>query len=295
MKQACYLAALSLTLAGPMGTYAQFGTHTHKTHTTAPTTAANVATSSSSSTAAPAASPGTEEKSTSTGNGWCLDLSGDFYYTIQGLGSSSGKGPLTNFCPGYASGAIFVGTEANPSAGNTKLECTFVEGSGVSNCDVSLVDGYSVSVACTAPSNVKFGSSVDLWTDTQSGACPDVVGSTCVNVNGGTASGQSDIAQFFQPAAPDDCIWHGCISGDNDPTLNATVPGLIKCTVSGGKASGTKSKREDEDSVGVALKDAMEHVMEPRELEDHGIALRHVHRARAHSRGLRELVGALKG
>ena len=301
MKQAYYLAAVSFTLAAPMGAYAQFGTHTHKAHTTAPTTApttaTNVATPSSSSTAAPAASPGTKNKSTtgdtSTGSGWCIDLSGniDFYYTIQGWGSSSGKGPLTNFCPGYQSGAIFIGTEANPESGNTKLECAFVAtAGGISDCDVSLVDGYSVSVTCTAPGSVKFGSSVDLWSQN---TCPDVVGSTCVNVNGGSATSISQIAEFFQPASPDDCIWHDGINGDNDPSLTQT--GTIDCTVSGGKPSSKKSKREDDESAGVVLKDVMEHVMEPRGLEDLGIAKRHGHRARAHSRGLRELVGAVKG
>ena len=182
-------------------------------------------------------------------------------------------------------GAIFIGTEANPEGGTTKLECTF--NANQPNCDISLVDGYSVSVACTAPGGQKFGSSVDLWSQT----CPDVVGSTCKNTNGYAAS-QSDVAAFFQPAYPDYWIWVNGQTNSNDPTL--TEVGTISCTVSNGKPSSQKEKREREEAARVALKEVKEHVMEPRGLDELGIAKRHVHRARAHSRGLREMVGALK-
>ena len=113
------------------------------------------------------------------------------------------------------------------------------------------------------------------------------MGSTCKNANGYAAS-QSDVAAFFQPAYPDYWIWVNGQTNSNDPTL--TEVGTIKCTVSNGKPSSKKAKREGDEAASVALKD----VMEPRGLEELGIAKRHVHRARAHSRGLRELVGALK-
>ena len=113
------------------------------------------------------------------------------------------------------------------------------------------------------------------------------MGSTCKNANGYAAS-QSDVAAFFQPAYPDYWIWVNGQTNSNDPTL--TEVGTIQCTISNGKPSSKKAKREGDEAAGVALKD----VMEPRGLEDLGIAKRHVHRARAHSRGLRELVGALK-
>ena len=66
--------------------------------------------------------------------------------------------------------------------------------------------------------------------------------------------------------------------------------GTIKCIVSNGKPSSKKEKREGDEAASVALKE----VMEPRGVEDLNVARRHAHRARAHSRGLRELVGALK-
>ena len=113
------------------------------------------------------------------------------------------------------------------------------------------------------------------------------MGSTCKNAKG-YAPAQSDVASFFQPAYPDYWIWVNGQTNKNDPTLSTV--GTVSCTVSHGKPSSKKAKREDDGAAGVALGD----VMEPRGLEDLGIAKRHAHRARAHSRGLREYVGALK-
>lgn len=117
------------------------------------------------------------------------------------------------------------------------------------------------------------------------------MGSTCKNANGYAAS-QSDVAAFFQPAYPDYWIWNSGQNPSNDPTLKEM--GVITCTISNGKPSSKKFKREGDEAARVDLKDVMEHVMEPRGVEDLGIAKRHVHRARAHLRGLREMVGALK-
>ena len=242
MKQAHFFAVLSFTLTAPMGTYAR------------------------------------------RGGQWCIDLSGDidFYYTLQPpWGTSSAKGPYNGCLNDNASGgAIFIGTEANPQGGNTKLECAF--NANQPNCDISLVDGYSVSVACTAPGGRTFGSGIDLWSQ---GTCPDVVGSTCKNTNG-YAAAQSDVAAFFQPAFPDYWIWVNGQTNSNNPPL--TEVGTIKCTVSHGKPKSKKEKREGVDEA--ALKD----VMEPRGLEDLGVKRTHVHKARAHPRGLREFMGALK-
>ena len=117
------------------------------------------------------------------------------------------------------------------------------------------------------------------------------MGSTCKNTNGYAAS-QSDVAAFFQPAYPDYWIWVNGQTNSNDPTLNEV--GTISCTVSNGKPSSKKEKREREEAARGALKDVKEQIMEPRGLEELGLAKRHVHRVRAHSRGLREVVGALK-
>ena len=242
MKQAHFFAVLSFTLAAPMSSYAHGGGQ------------------------------------------WCIDLSGDidFYYTLQPPWSAShGKGPYKGcFDDNAAGGAIFIGTEANPTGGNTKLECAFNR--NFPNCDISLVDGYSVSVACTAPGGQTFGSGIDLWSQ---GSCPHVAGSTCKNTNS-YAAAQSAVDAFFQPAWPDYWIWVSGQSNSNNPPL--TDVGTIKCTVSGGKPGGMKEKREGGD--GGTLKDAVE----ARGLEDLGVERRHAHRARAHSRGLREFLGALR-
>ena len=215
---------------------------------------------------------------------WCIDLSGDidFYYTLQPpWGTSSAKGPYREcFDDSAIGGVIFIGTEANPTSGNTKLECTF--NPKFPNCDISLVDGYSVSVACTAPGGQTFGSGIDLWSQ---GTCPNVVGSTCKNTKK-YATAQSAVDAFFQPAWPDYWIWVSGQSHSNNPRL-ADV-GTIKCTVSGGKPGGKKEKRKGRD--GGTLKD----VVEARGLEDLGVERRHAHRARAHSRGLGDVLGALK-
>ena len=217
MKQAHVFAALSFALAAPMGTYAHSGSQ------------------------------------------WCIDLSGDidFYYQLQPpWGLSSAKGPYHGCFDDSASrGAIFIGTEAKPQSGNTKLECAF--NAYQPNCDISLIDGYSVSVACTAPGGQTFGSDIDLWSQ---GTCPDVVGSTCRNVNS-FAAARSDVASFFKPAHPHYRIF---ASYSDNPVLKEV--GTIKCTVSGGKPGGKKEKRDSEADV---------------------------HKARAHPRGLRDIVGAL--
>ena len=237
MKQAHVFAALSFTLAAPMGTYA---------------------------------------------SQWCIDLSGDidFYYTLQPpFGTSSAEGPYNGcFDDNASGGAIFIGTDPNPFGGTTKLECAF--NANQPNCDISLVDGYSVSVACTAPGGQKFGSGIDLWSQ---GTCPDVVGSTCKNTNG-YAPAQSDVAKFFQPAFPDYWIWVSGQTNENNPPLKEV--GTIKCMVSGGKPGGKKERREGGDE----LKD----VVEARGLQDLSSKTRHKHGVRPHARGLREFMAALK-
>ena len=109
------------------------------------------------------------------------------------------------------------------------------------------------------------------------------MGSTCKNTKGYAAK-QSDVAKFFQPAFPDYWIWVSGQSNRNNPPLKEV--GTIKCTVSGGKPGGKKEKREGHDE----LKD----VVEARGLQDLSSKTRHVHKGRAHPRGLREFMAALK-
>ena len=118
-----------------------------------------------------------------------------------------------------------------PGPGSTKFECLFPK-SGEANCDVSLVDGYSLSMECKAggqPKNI--GGGVDLYKTGKK--CPDQQGVNCINGNGASAGGQGDINAFFQPAVNNGanyCIWHNC---SQDYSFN--VDAGLSCTVTGGQ------------------------------------------------------------
>jgi hypothetical protein len=128
-----------------------------------------------------------------------------------------------------AGGALFIGPSSNPGPGSTKLECFFPT-SGQANCDVSLVDGYSLSVTCTA-GDVTVGGPIDLWTTGT--PCPDtsaISQGICKNDNS-YDSDQSDVDAFFQPAITggnEYCIWWACGQDYYFP-VNSTV----SCHISG--------------------------------------------------------------
>lgn len=137
------------------------------------------------------------------------------------------------------------GAGDDPNYKYTKLECTFgVDGQ---NCDISLVDGYSVPLECTiagATPSETIGGTTDLNT---LGSCTSKGGdNTCKNANsyGSAASG---VSSFFQPAYSDDgnapggnyCIFNLC--GGKSYAFFKGTP-TIDCKV-GGSAS-TASKRE---------------------------------------------------
>ena len=90
----------------------------------------------------------------------------DWRYTNDAPWSGNGiLGTSSQICVPYsysAGGAMFIGSEAEPGPGNTKLECFFPT-SGTANCDISLVDGYSLSVQCDIPNYHTIGGSADLW------------------------------------------------------------------------------------------------------------------------------------
>ena len=112
-----------------------------------------------------------------------------------------------------AGGAMFIGPDANPGGGSTKLECFFPT-SGSANCDVSIVDGYSLSLTCRPGGNGQvIGGGIDLW---NTGACPKESGPNCINTVGPTAhlhGGEGAVSSFFQPAVKNGnhyCIWDDC-------------------------------------------------------------------------------------
>ncbi|KAF2164270.1 hypothetical protein M409DRAFT_25613 [Zasmidium cellare ATCC 36951] len=124
-------------------------------------------------------------------------LSG-FYYTFSGpWGSSNGHaGTSGSICVptnNTAGGAAYLGTESNPGPGSTKLECFFPT-TGEANCDISLVDGYSLSAGCVANNTEQIiGGYEDL--NGNGIPCPDQQGPNCINTEGYAAS-QSDYYYF---------------------------------------------------------------------------------------------------
>ena len=223
---------------------------------------------------------------------WCIEFNSDsvpFYFTNQApFPTLSGDAGQADQCfPSYdTSGAMFIGpTTSQSGAGGTKLECNFpvTIGQGPKsqpNCDISLVDGYSLSLACTGPGSESFGNSENLWTKA---TCPIVNGDYCTNSQG-YAGSQDNVDQFFKNAYPDYRIWVTGQTTQNDAIF--TQHGTVKCKVSGGKPSAKKGKRDND--VPMLALDEMHNV------SDSGAHHRHKHKGRAHARGWRNLMRGIK-
>ena len=130
-----------------------------------------------------------------------------------------------------AGGAMYIGTEANPGPGNTKLEI-FLPTSGTAYGDVSLVDGYSLSVRCSSGS-AAFGGNTNLWkTGYQCYDTSLLSRNICKNARG-YADAQKDVTNFFQQGVKNGnsfCIWKNCAQVPGFPVTNS-----ISCHVSGGR------------------------------------------------------------
>ena len=131
----------------------------------------------------------------------------------------------------------------------TKLECNFA--GGYPNCDISLVDGYSLPLECTIPGAVpeKIGGTADLGS-----SCPSPGGDgTCANSqgynNGGSATAPP-VDQYFLAANTNDpnhpgpkgnyCVWQFC-SGPSDSFWNSATDPTISCKVGSRTASKKRS------------------------------------------------------
>lgn len=122
------------------------------------------------------------------------------YYFNGGWGMGSGNVGQLKTKSLCGSGAMFVGQQTreqglgSAAGGNTKLECT-VTGSGKrdSVCNVSVVDGYSLSMHCTGFGSGDIGGTKNLF---DLGKCPrkNPIGPTCVNTRGHT----NNALQFFK-------------------------------------------------------------------------------------------------
>ncbi|KAI9710410.1 MAG: hypothetical protein M1812_007446 [Candelaria pacifica] len=138
----------------------------------------------------------------------CIDITfqssnGNWNYFFNGgWGSASGKVSALGTKSLCGSGALFVGYQTraqglgSAAGGNTKLECTVTGDGKVDNvCDVSVVDGYSLSMHCTGFGTGDIGGTQNLFS---LGTCPKVNsqggGKACVNTNGHS----NNAAQFFK-------------------------------------------------------------------------------------------------
>ena len=170
----------------------------------------------------------------------------------------NGTGPLgvgpTEICvplddgPG---GAMFVGLNPYPAPGTTKLEC-YLPTHGYGNCDVSLVDGYSLSVNCSA-SGVYVGGNTDLWKQGNSCDHPVPDQGVCKN-DKGYAPAQANVTDFFQAAIVDGqeyCTWVNCgqdyyFPWDADITCHVSGSNGTSISASSSSVSTTTSKAEPE-------------------------------------------------
>ena len=197
-----------------------------------------------------------------------------------------------------------IGTGSNAGPGNTKLECNWplpqdVGNAGAIQCDVSLVDGYSLNVQCQAGSALDPNSPTSIGypgnlNDNNPNACqaPDTTNGYCANKNGGTTSGQSGVDPYFDPAASTCYIWSNPPSPPLMSFLSGSTGATLDCTVSPGFAGGSSSKKKRDG--GEIARIALDDVLEPRKLEDMGVLHGLSHKARAHARGMRMFVGPHK-
>ena len=165
---------------------------------------------------------------TSEKPGWHFATDGAVWPSQTGTFGSDSK----KICVPYTTtgGAMFIGPDANPSAGSTKLECFFPRHGNKGNCDMSIVDGYSLSVTCTA-GQVSFGGPKDLW---QTGkACQDksqIGQGICKNTEGPHASKLSQVDPFFREGVKDGS--HYC-AFTNCNTFTVPLGPEMKCHVKG--------------------------------------------------------------
>ena len=172
---------------------------------------------------------------------------------------------------------MFIGPTASQSgAGGTELECNFPANIGQGpnpqfNCDISIVDDYSLSLACTGPEGELFYNSDNLW---MKATRPVMNGEYCTNSQG-YAGSQDNVDQFLN-AYPDYWIW---VMGQTTQ-INAifTQHGTVKWKGSGGKPAAQKKKRENDEASLLALD-------EMQSMSDSAARHRHEHKGRAHARG----------
>lgn len=209
----------------------------------------------------------------STGSSECgpdeirINWTGDFHFLYQGgFGDAPGQGgAAASACwsTSVTGAAMFICESECNAAGDaapakyTKFECTL--SSDYPNCDMSLVDGYSLPAQCSFQSSagyVSIGGLEDLWS---TAACPQEGGdNTCNNIDGYSGS-INDLSPFFANAQQNGnnyCNWQFC-PGLSDPAWDASTRPVIECQVGAGKSKRSLEARNEtaQDPLLVAPKD----------------------------------------
>ena len=231
----------------------------------------------------------------SSGGKICVNFSGNdnFHFLNTGSwGSNSGSGTQSAsqcFEPSANAGMFICESECQDagdaaSAKYTKLECTL--GGEWQNCDISLVDGFSLPLKCTisgASPAPYVGGTEDL------GSCPSPgQDNTCLNANSYQGA-ETDVAQYFQNAdqyqpnsqsGPNYCVFQTC-SKYSDVFFSGTP--TIECEV--GYRSGSSSKRNEGSALDIPADVSKREAGAAHRAHGH----RHSH-AHAHARGLKDVV-----
>ena len=179
----------------------------------------------------------------------CIQFTGneEFHWlSTGGWAGFSGKGTASaSRCwdPVADTGIFFCENECDQAgdaapAKYTKLECTF--GDDFQNCDMSIVDGFSLPVECTLPgaNPPKIGGLKDL---DELAKCPSMVHNTCSNTQA-YSDERSAVDAYFGNAewgpGGNYCVWNKC-GNYSDPVILGRP--MITCEV--GTRASSKSKR----------------------------------------------------
>lgn len=235
-------------------------------------------------------STGTSAPSTPGNGAWCVDFTSSdpsFMWAYDGAwGSVTDTHAFGDQNPSSClsgSGAMYVGTSG--LSGGTKFECTFL--TDQANCDVSIVDGYSLSMSCSVPqANWQagpnpIGGTTDLFTK---GSCPSGVSNgICPNPNGHDQAQPpgSSVNAFFT----DEAFWYNDFVSEQ---VQYTGNPHMTCTVSGSSGASSKIKREANETEVSELK-----IREAMDMEVFGIRSG-AHKGRWHARELRNFARGSK-
>ena len=207
-----------------------------------------------------ASAPAASGSLTSSGGQVCINWSGSFYYRLGGGfadASTSGKvtvpqtgtaSQLSTCWPNVVTGGRIaicenacIGGQYDDTAKYTLFECTWdIANPNYSNCDMSIVDGFSLPVKCSWGGQF-IGGSEDLNT---LATCPTVAeDQTCSNT--GAYVSYDAVTQYFKNGLDgvnnNYCNYQTCYN-QSDAFWNMAAPPTIQCDVGTSKGAGAKKR-----------------------------------------------------